>query len=267
MLQSTNAASSGFAPGAADEFYVGYLKTPARLRKFLIGLVTGAVTVFAVSAWMLGAAQNNPGSGVWNDANGQSWTGIIELMPYPLIRISANGAKGGVETILLVDQGKHGAGARAAAFDHQLATVRGTLLERDGRQLIELAEVEAITKPNLNAQIAAPIGPQRVVSLGEVTLRGEIIDPKCYCGAMKPGEGKPHKECATRCISGGIPPMFVTTDAAGEHAYFLLTNTDGHALDDRILPFVADAVEIMGSLELHDDLCYFKIDPAAIRRL
>ena len=42
---------------------------------------------------------------------------------------------------------------------------------------------------------------------GETRLKGEIYDPKCAFGAMKPGFGKPHRSCAIRCISGGVPPI------------------------------------------------------------
>ena len=51
-----------------------------------------------------------------------------------------------------------------------------------------------------------PLGwPAPQVLADNVTLKGEIIDPKCYLGAMKPGGGKTHKACAMRCIAGGIP--------------------------------------------------------------
>ena len=43
-------------------------------------------------------------------------------------------------------------------------------------------------------------------------VKGEIVDPKCFFGVMKPGEGKPHKDCAIRCILGGIPPVLKVTD-------------------------------------------------------
>ena len=33
-------------------------------------------------------------------------------------------------------------------------------------------------------------------ALGEATYRGEILDSKCWFGAMQPGQGKPHKSCA-----------------------------------------------------------------------
>ena len=37
----------------------------------------------------------------------------------------------------------------------------------------------------------------------------------CFLGVMKPGRSKPHRACAVRCISGGIPPFKVPGHARG----------------------------------------------------
>jgi hypothetical protein len=256
----------------ASEFYVGYFKTPPALAAFL-RWVLPAVTVAALAvAWFVSRSQNDPGDGVWHD-DAQVFVGRISATPYPLIRVPSTRPGSPVETILLVSEGKHGGGERVAALDGRIARVRGTVLERDGRRLIELAENDAVTPATSLSQSAeARLASPTVVPMGQVTLRGEIIDPKCYSGAMKPGEGKTHKECATLCIAGGIPPMFVTLDDAGRRDYYLLTNPAGEALDgsalhDGLLPFVADAVEISGVLEKCDDLQVLRIDPGSIRRL
>ena len=47
-----------------------------------------------------------------------------------------------------------------------------------------------------------------------VMLRGEIVDSKCYLGVMNPGEGTVHRDCAARCLSGGLPPMLVVRSPA-----------------------------------------------------
>jgi hypothetical protein len=250
-----------------SEFYVGYFKTPPALARFLRWVLPVLIVVALAVAWFVSRSQNDPGDGVWHD-DAQSLVGRIAAKPYPLIRVPSRQPGSPVETILLVSEGKHGGGERVAALDGRIARVRGTILERDGRRLLELAENDAVTPgTSLSQSEEARLASPTVVPMGQVTLRGEIIDPKCYSGAMKPGEGKTHKECATLCIAGGIPPMFVTLDDAGRRSYYLLTSADGEALDDRILPFVADAVEISGVLERRDDLQVFKIDPGSIRRL
>lgn len=258
------------------EFYVGYLKAPRGLTRFLRGCVPVLIAGALVLAWNLSRAQNDPGNGVWHDQQ-QTLTGRISATPYPLIRVASSRPAAPVESILLVSEGKHGGGSRVTSLHGRIVQARGTILERDGHRLMELADGDAL-RPD-DARSAAPASavagpgaePRRAI-LGRVTLQGEIIDPKCYSGAMKPGEGKAHKECATLCIAGGIPPMFVSLDAAGRRQYYLLVDSAGRALQgrtlhERLLPFVADAVEISGELESCDDLTLLRIDPASIRRL
>ena len=48
--------------------------------------------------------------------------------------------------------------------------------------------------------------PAESVGGGPVTVSGEIVDSKCFLGVMVPGAGKTHKECASLCLRGGIPP-------------------------------------------------------------
>lgn len=250
-----------------SEFYVGYLKVPPALTRFLRRMLPVLIVVVPAVAWVVSRSQNDPGNGVWRD-DARVMAGCIAAKPYPMIRVPSMQPGSTVETILLVSEGKHGGGERVAALDGRIARVRGTILERDGRRLLELLENDAVTPGAfLEQQEAARLASPTIIPVGRVTLRGEIVDPKCYSGAMKPGEGKTHKECATLCIAGGIPPMFVTFNDTGRRSYYLLTNPDGEALDDRILPFVADAVEIGGMLEIRDDLQLFKIDPGSIRRL
>lgn len=262
--------------GDNSEFYVGYLETPRRISVFLRWSVPTLMLAVLGLGWYVSGSQNDPGNGVWHDES-ETFVGRIGATPYPHIRVLTNRRDSPIETILLVSESKHGAGERAKALAGQIVGVRGTILERDGVRLLELAE-DAPLKPGhslppADAAGLAPFGmDSRRISRVRVTLRGEIIDPKCYSGAMKPGEGKAHKECATLCIAGGIPPMFVTLDAAGERGYFLLTDRAGQALEGRVLheqvlPFVADAVEITGELETRDDLTLFRIDPTSIRRL
>jgi hypothetical protein len=102
--------------------------------------------------------------------------------------------------------------------------------------------------------------------LGTVTLRGEIIDSKCYLGAMKPGGGKTHKACAALCLAGGVPPMFVTRGADGHETYYLLASPAGGPVESQLHGFVGDPVEISGEVEQVDDIRFLKANPAAIRR-
>jgi hypothetical protein len=81
------------------------------------------------------------------------------------------------------------------------------------------------------------------VDLGEVQLTGEIVDSKCYFGVMNPGNGKVHRDCAVRCISGGIPPAFLVRDANGQTVTLLLANWKRELLNH-----VAEPITIHGRL-------------------
>ena len=113
----------------------------------------------------------------------------------------------------------------------------------------------------------SPGGGGEPVDLGVQTLRGEIVDSKCYLGVMKPGRGKPHRACATLCIRGGIPPVLRVVTGTGEARHLLLTDQDGGAINDRILDLVAEPVEVTGRVLRTGDLLMLRAELAAFRRL
>ena len=115
-------------------------------------------------------------------------------------------------------------------------------------------------------RLASQDWPKSHVLQERITLRGEIIDPKCYLGAMKPGGGKTHKACAMLCLSGGIPPMFVTRDAQRRETFYLLTMVNGSAATETVLPFVGDPVAITGRVEQHGDLLIVRIGSNGVWR-
>jgi hypothetical protein len=203
-------------------------------------------------------SQSDPGPAVWDDGKPKAFTGTIFTHPYPLILADASGSEP-PKTFLLVELGKHGT-TRTEPFDGSRVSLSGWTLDRDGRSIVELEPGDQIIKP-----AAGTTAPEtRSVIAASIALRGEILDSKCYLGAMKPGEGKAHKACASLCIRGGIPPMLVVRD--GPHPrYVLLTDAVGGPLPESALDFVADEVEILGELELVNGLEVLKV--ANIRRL
>ncbi len=251
------------------EFYVGYLPGPPGYVRFL-RLVVPAVLLAAVAlGGLVIRAHNNPGDATWETDAVLELAGVIDVQPYAMLRIAGATPDRPVETLLLVGEGKFGARDRAEPFRARTVRVRGTLLSRQGRRLFEIADGDGGIEP-IDARVLP--GAARLLNpvaerMGEAILRGEIIDPKCYFGAMKPGEGKAHKDCAALCISGGIPPMFAVRGLDGSLRHYLLTDRAGDAVNDRVLPYVADPVEIDGLIEWMDDLPVFRIDPATIRRL
>jgi len=253
---------------APDEFYVGYLPTPIGIARFVGYLVPSLLLLGLAIAAAVAAIQMPPGRGDWDTSKLHRFEGVVAARPYPLLRVPTG--DGRVATLLVVEEGKFGGGQRAAAFDGQAVAITGWLLHREGRQMIELApESMAIEALPTGTVSDALLRDARVEShsLSEKTLRGEIVDTKCWLGAMKPGEGKTHKECATLCIAGGIPPSLVTHDAKGQAAWFLLTSRDGGPLNERVLPFVGDFVELSGELLRLGDLWQLRIDTSSIKRL
>jgi hypothetical protein len=253
----------------ADEFFIGWLKTPDN---YVSRLRTVAVVVLLLTpllAGVLAASQATPGTGEWDSINAVTLEGIAYCRPYAMLRTLDVTRDGTLRTVLLVSEGKFGAVERLQAFDGRQVRVRGTFLHRDGRWMLELAsEPNAITaRPDLDAEVSTPLEWPESTIATTVTLRGEIIDPKCFLGAMKPGSRKTHKACATLCISGGIPPMLYAYDTQGEPEYYLLVTADGRAINQAILPFVGDLVELEGELNATDDLKVLRIDTNQVRRL
>lgn len=253
---------------ASDELYVGYLPVPVRLRRFLHRVAPLLLAILLVAGVTWTFTFRSPGKAVWDTSGVRTFEGILHEHPYPMLRVANDTAIGGARTMLLVNQGKHGAAATAAGLDGRAVRVRGFTLQRGDQRLLELESEKIETlppeSPGAPGSLMARLAPT-IVRKGTHTLRGEIIDPKCYCGAMKPGEGKTHKECAVLCISGGIPPMFAVRSNETVTLH-LLADPQGRALDERILPYVADDVDITGEIEERGDLTVFKIDPAVIRR-
>jgi hypothetical protein len=115
------------------------------------------------------------------------------------------------------------------------------------------------------AGLPVDAGPDE--DLGPVTLTGEIVDSKCYSGVMNPGQGKVHRDCAVRCLSGGIPPAFLARDAAGQLRAPLLAGPGGRKLKREILDMVAEPVRVRGRLRRSAGLLILEADPAAIERV
>ena len=102
-----------------------------------------------------------------------------------------------------------------------------------------------------------------------MTLEGEVVDSKCFLGVMKPGNLKPHRACATRCISGGVPPVFLVRDARGHATYYLLTSADGGAVGRQLVDraLVAEPLRVTGRVRAVGDQLVLSADPDAFERL
>lgn len=246
------------------EFYVGYLtQAPPALRRF-VRLIVGLLLLAAVgSAITITALQNPFASSVFEFGKTRSFTGTIEASPYPTLVVNRPGsASPRASRYLLVGTGKHGADPDVSPYDQKAVRLTGTLIFRGGQTLIEV-EPGSLSED----KSAAPQLDAEAKDLGVFELVGEIVDSKCYSGVMNPGEGKVHRDCAVRCLSGGIPPIFAVADFKGAPATFVLTDRDRKLLPRTFLRLAAKPVRIRGHVVQIGDSLRFETDPASISEL
>src|SRR5216683_792427 len=244
-----------------NEFYVGYLpKAPTALARFVrkVIIVLGLLAVTAALVLVVG--QMPFASSAFEYGKLSSFEGVVVRRPFPTLLVARPGQVGQQDKYsryLLVAPGKHGADDLVAGFDGKQVRLQGQLIYREGGTMLE------ITPSSIAAIDTAPTIQETTRDLGTVMVTGEIVDSKCYLGVMNPGQGKVHRDCATRCLSGGIPPIFVTTDG---HEQFLLVGLDGLALGrDALREFIGEPITIRGEVLARGDSRLLEIDPRSFR--
>lgn len=236
-------------------FYVGYLPLPREHSALLRVLVPALVITMLGLGIAVGAAQRSPGRAVWDTSREVTLRGVLVHEPYSLL-IDNEG-----HTHLIVEVGKQGPRDAIRGFVGAVE-LKGWLLERDGISMIEL-------RPDASAIASAPgvaVLPEATPPGQAVELVGEILDSKCYLGAMKPGDGKGHKACATLCIEGGIPPMLYTPRPDGGRDHFLLTSSTGRTARDIVQPYVGEPVRVRGTLDRLGDLPILRLEDGGVMR-
>ena len=246
------------------EFYVGYLpQAPPAIRRF-VRLVVALLVLAAVgSAITIAVLQNPFAASVFEFGKTRTLIGTIESSPYPTLVVTRPGkATPRASRYLLVAKGKHGADQDVSAYDRKAVTLTGTLIFRGGQTLIEV-EPGSVSED----KSASPQPTTEAKDLGVFDLVGEIVDSKCYSGVMNPGEGKVHRDCAVRCLSDGIPPIFAVADFQGAPATFVLTDHGRKLLPRTFLRLAAKPVRIRGHVVQIGDSLRLETDPASISEL
>jgi nitrite reductase/ring-hydroxylating ferredoxin subunit len=250
------------------EFYVGYKpRTPPILARFARRLVWGLVAGSAILSLTLASTQERFDAGFFEFGNQRSFSGSVSADPYPVLSLIPPGAPDQAPDrfrFLLVGIGKRGAEAEIEPFLGSKAELDGTLVYRDDVTMVEIVPDSTTSVTSATAR-TAEVEPRE--SLGIRTLTGEIVDMKCYLGVMKPGRGKTHKACAINCIRGGIPPVLVVSNGSGPSRHYILVDGEEDPVNERVLEFVAEPIEITGEVVRKDNLHYLKADPSAYRRL
>ncbi|SDZ61646.1 hypothetical protein SAMN05444004_1352 [Jannaschia faecimaris] len=242
-------------------FFVGYLPVPGPLRGFLLLVSVLIFGVFFMAGVLIGGTQDAPAeSGFRFDYGRQTVTGVIELTPYPLLRVTEGNdlIKPG-KTLMLTSAGKSGADARAKGLDGKLATASGVILQRGTMDMLQLRGGGQGLQA---AEGDAPV--LETEQLGRWKVAGEICDGKCLNGAMRPGRGLAHKACANICLIGGVPPVFVSTQPIEGTDFMLITGPDGTRLPDAAYDHVGQFITLEGDLERRGDILVLRIDTTTL---
>ena len=251
----------------SNDFYVGYLpQAPNALGRWLRRLLSGLLVAIAILAIVLVTRQDRFGHGAFEFGVERQFTGIVLELPYPTLLAMNPVAKETsqeFEPLLLVAFGKHGPASLVEGMHGRPVRIRGTFVHRDGRAMVEVHAVEAIPLEQAKGLVL----PDGGVDRGQVTLSGEVVDSKCYLGVMKPGHTKPHRGCAVRCISGGVPPLLLVVNPDGTSRQLLLASAQGRMIHTEVLPYVAERVQITGAVRDHGGLEVLYADPDTYRRL
>jgi hypothetical protein len=241
-----------------SSFYIGYLpKAPSDVSRFLRRIVFALLAGTAGIAILLVVSQQrfSPSAFEWQQVRG--FEGTIEQSPYPTLLVRRPGVTPpGQEysRYLLVGVGKHGAASEIAGRAGQLVKLQGKLIYRDDQTVIEVMPASVAKVGTLPAE------GNSVRDVGSVSLPGEIVDSKCYVGVMNPGKGKVHRDCAVRCISGGIPPALLSSDDHGLARIYLLTTLAGGPIQPgSILSKVGEPVRVNGNLVSEGDVLTIRV--------
>jgi hypothetical protein len=243
-----------------SNFFVGYADALPRMDRRVMVLTGGLGLLGAGFAGAkLAVHQQNWGDGQWDQAKTIVLEGHVEQSPYPVLRTAS--LDGQLRSVSLVCSSKCGVSAQLLAFEGKTVWVRGSMIARGRHRLLAVVRDDAWIG---EADTALPTAPVREEYLGRAALNGEILDAKCWTGAMRPGSGKTHKACASLCIRMGGTPWFWVKDKTGKQAVFELAGPKAEALRDEILPLVGEPVRVNGKLFKRDDLVQFRVDPDTI---
>lgn len=232
------------SPRDVGPIYVAYLPVPRGLVGWLRVIVPTLLWGACALGALIGGTMSSSGPGSWNSTDTRAFEGTMCLNPYPCVFVPDPASAGGVRAILIVESGKFGARRVVSGLEGATVRVEGFVLEREGRLMLELLPGEGGLSP---VETPVPGTAPTFESLGPIVLRGEIVDSKCWYGAMKPGAGIRHRACARLCVKGGIPPAIVVPTAQGDRCYLIETES-GQPANELVLDRLGIPIEVRGAL-------------------
>lgn len=251
-----------------EEFYIGWQdKAPKSYSQWVKYVVWTLVILVPLIAGLLVLNQRGFIGSKYEITRFRTLEGILITEPIPCLKIPLGKDLQGLphfQRILLIGMGKKSASPALEALAQKTGKslmgkgvrLQGKLIYYDGVVAFELGPEKELFQGFSKLEDTRV---QSLTALGKVTLRGEILDPKCYLGVMRPGEGKPHRSCAIRCLAGGIPAFFKANTVKGKQYCFVL-DQNGKAIGAQISPYVADEVQLCGLLERWDNWYVLKVD-------
>ncbi len=237
--------------------YVGYLPLPRRYRLFVMVAVPLLVIVAGALAGAMASVQRDPGVTEHVAAGEARWSGTVFIEPHPLLA----GDDG--HSYLLASTMKAGVADRTTLFDGKRCVLTGTVQARGGRRVLLVADGEDAIRELAEGSASLPPTMSEPRS---IRIVGEILDSKCYTGAMKPGDGKGHKACAILCLRGGIAAIVAAPALAGDESLPLLRVDGSTLLPDQVLELVGEPVVITGVLSQAGGIPVLDSSPDQIKR-
>ena len=256
--------------GGEAEFYIGWQpKAPSSFAKHIRKVLLILFPVALVIGYLLSTSQKKFSTANFEFGKTTEIKGVYFNSPVPMLKVFD---KNNLSiTLPLVGYGKHGAETaimelekeKGVSLNGKEITLKGTLIYGDSKTLLQVDK---------NDNPIVSIGAESSVQLeqndlGMKSIRGEIIDPKCYFGVMKPGEGKAHRDCAIRCILGGIPPVLHVQNEKGESNYYLIVGPNGEKMNEVVQDFVAEPVSIEARAVQQGDWIILYAGKESIKRI
>jgi hypothetical protein len=239
-----------------SEFYIGWMaKAPKVFAKHVKKVLFFLFFLALVVAYLLSTKQKKFSTANFEFGKTTEVKGVYYNSPVPMLKVFDKDSLS--ITLPLVGYGKHGAETaimelekeKNVSLNGKEVTLKGTLIYGDGKTLLQVDKNE---NPIINIGAVSTVQPDQK-DMGTKTILGEIIDPKCYFGVMKPGEGKVHRDCAIRCILGGIPPVLHVQNEKGESNYYLIVGPNGEKMNEAVQDIVAEPVSIEAKVVQQDD--------------
>jgi hypothetical protein len=243
-----------------EEFFIGYAPPmPPRLGRFVRRVVIGIGCLVVIVAVTLASGHIGLEGGTFEFGHARSFTGTIVEHPYPGLRL--DGVDSNVEPwALLVARGKHGADALVSGLEGRHLTLTGTRIQRGTHTMIEVEPASIRSEASETASVETTAFLDQA-DKRNVELTGEIVDSKCFLGVMVPGSGKTHKECASLCLRGGIPPALYVQDRAGHSSLLLLVGPTGEPIGARAVQAAGEAIVVTGSIQRQGGWLVLRTDP------